>query len=100
MSDFKQYMVEFEILFPQDKEFLSLIPKQRHEINKLFQEGVLMSYSLNQSRSKLWAIFHINNESKLINIIDNLPLSRFMDYEYQELMFHNGLHMIPTISLN
>lgn len=100
MNDFKQYMVEFDILFPHDTEFMSLIPAQRNEVNQLFQEGVLMSYSLNLERSRLWAIFHVDNESKLISIIDNLPLSRFMDYEYEELMFHNSLSMIPTISLN
>jgi len=100
MNEFKQYMVEFEILFQSDKEFLALIPQQRQEVNQLFQDGVLMSYSLNQERTRLWAIFHVDNESKLLSIIDNLPLTRFMDYEYEELMFHNSLHMIPTISLN
>lgn len=100
MNELKQYMVEFEILFPNDPEFLELIPEQREKVNQLFHEGKLLSYSLNLERSRLWAIFSMNNESKLINVIDSLPLSRFMDYEYEELMFHNSLHMIPSISLN
>lgn len=93
-------MVEFDILLPNDPEFMEGISEQRAAINRLFHQGVLMSYSLNMERSRLWAIFHVKNESKLISLIDGLPLSRFMDYEYQELMFHNSLHMIPSISLN
>lgn len=100
MSDMKQYMVEFEILNQFDVEFLQLIPEQRNVVNSLFQEGVLMSYSLNVERTRLWAIFHVDNESKLIHLIDSFPLSRFMSYEYCELMFHNSLHLIPSISLN
>lgn len=100
MNDLKQYMVTFDVLHPDDVDFLRLIPEQRKQINKLFHQGALLSYSLNSDRTRLWAIFSVNNESKLINIIDNLPLSGYMDYVYEELMFYNSLHMIPSISLN
>ena len=93
-------MVEFEIRQANDDEFLNLIPEQRTIINEYFHKGLLMSYSLNQERTKLWAIFSVSNESHLVDLIDKLPLTRYMDYNYQPLMFHNSLHMIPSISLN
>ena len=100
MEEIKQYMVSFDILYPMGEELVALIPEQRDAINKLFHQGVLLSYTLNLERTKLWAVLQIENESRLINIVDNLPMSRFMDYNYDELTFHNSLHMIPSISLN
>jgi len=47
MNEFKQYMVEFDILLPNDPEFMEGISEQRAAINRLFHQGVLMSYSLN-----------------------------------------------------
>ncbi len=93
-------MVEFDILYPDDMEFMNLVPKQRNLINEYFVEGKLMSYSLNMERSRLWAIFKTDTEMELISLIDSLPLSRFMDYTYEPLLFNNSITMIPTISLN
>ncbi len=100
MNEETLYMVEFEILYPDDSEFMDLIPKQRRLINEYFVEGKLMSYSLNKERSRLWAIFKTDTEMELISLIDSLPLSRFMDYSYDALLFNNSITMIPSISLN
>lgn len=95
-----QYMVEFDVYYSIDSDFESKIPKQRHAINLLFESGKLLSYSLSQERTKLWAVFMVESESELIQLIEKLPLTPFMDYNYSELMFHNGLSLIPTMSLN
>lgn len=100
MNEDKLYMVEFDILYPDDMEFMDLIPKQRNLINDYFVSGKLMSYSLNMERSRLWAIFKTDTEMELISLIDSLPLTRFMDYSYEPLLFNNSISMIPTISLN
>ncbi len=93
-------MVEFDLLYPDDMEFMTLIPEQRNLINQYFVDGKLVSYSLNQERTRLWAIFKSETEMELISLIDSLPLTRFMDYNYEELLFNNNISMIPTISLN
>lgn len=100
MSDLKIYMVEFDIQLPDDEMFMKLIPEQRKKINDFFHKGYLMSYSLNENRTKLWGVFRVSNESELIQLLDQLPLTSYMDYNYEQLMFHNSLHMIPSISLN
>ena len=93
-------MVEFDIRYADVEMFMSMIPEQRTIVDLYFRDGTLMSYSLNINRSKLWAVFNVENENKLLLLIDALPLSQFMDYNYHELMFHNSLHLIPSISLN
>lgn len=100
MNEEMLYMVQFEILYPDDMEFMNLIPKQRKLINQYFVDGKLMNYSLNKERTKLWAIFKTDTEMELVALIDTLPLSRFMDYSYDQLLFNNSISMIPTISLN
>jgi len=103
MSDeaqLKQYIVEFDILDPYDPVLYAGIPDQRQVVNDLFTSGKLVTYTLTMDRSKLWAIFVVSAESELINLIDRLPLSQYMDYQYKELMFHQSIRLLPTMSLN
>ncbi len=100
MAEVKQYMVEFDVYYQIDSEFESKIPSQRNEISRLFENGKLLSYSLSKERTKLWGVFLVNSESELISIIEKLPLTPYMDYDYNELLFHNGLSLIPSMSLN
>ena len=95
----KQYMVEFDV--PSlTTELLEMIPEQRIQINKLFIEGRLLSYSLSMDRSKVFAIFLAIDDEQLIESIESLPLTVYMEYTSMELMFHNTIHLIPTMSLN
>jgi len=69
-------------------------------VEKLFTAGKLTMYSLAIDRSKLWALFLAESESQLISLIDRLPLSSYMDYNYHELMFHQSAQLLPALSLN
>ena len=100
MDERKQYMVEFDVYYRIDGEFESLIPAQRREISKLFESGKLLAYSLSKERTKLWGVFSVDSESELVSLIERLPLTPYMDYDYNELLFHNGLSLIPSMSLN
>ena len=100
MGDSKQYMVEFDVYYRIEGDFEEKIPRQKAAISKLFTKGKLLSYSLSKERTKLWAVFLVDSESELISIIESLPLTPYMDYDYKELLFHNGLSLIPTMSLN
>ncbi len=100
MGGQKQYMVEFDVYYQIDGDFESRIPAQRQEISKLFESGKLLAYSLSKERTKLWGVFSVDSESELVSIIEKLPLTPYMDYDYSELLFHNGLSLIPAMSLN
>ena len=100
MEENKQYMVEFDVYYQIDGDFEAKIPSQRNAISLLFEQGKLLSYSLSKERTKLWGVFLVSSESELIQLIEKLPLTPYMDYDYSELLFHNGLSLIPSMSLN
>lgn len=81
-------------------DFMSLVPEQRACVAQLFRKGSLLSYTLNQNRSKLWIIMTASDDSELLYLIDLFPMSMYMDYNWHELMFHETVSMIPTMSLN
>lgn len=93
-------MVEFAVPFPLTAEFVSLIPRQRESVDKLFTAGKMLSYSLSLDRTKLWAILIASEEAELIRLLDTLPMTPYMDYNYSELMFHNSVYLLPAMSLN
>ena len=100
MTENKQYMVEFDVYYHIDTDFEAKIPMQRLAVSKLFAQGKLLSYALSKERTKLWGVFLVQSESELIKIVDQLPLTPYMDYDYSELIFHNGISLIPSMSLN
>lgn len=99
-SEHIQYMVEFIVPYPITEEIISMIPEQRAVVEKLFTGGKLVIYSLAEDRSKLWAIFVASTESELLKLIDRLPLSSYMEYNYNQLMFHQSVQLLPALSLN
>jgi muconolactone delta-isomerase len=96
----KQYIVEFTIIDPFDDEIEKLIPGQRMAVFKLFQNGILHSYTLSLDRKRLWAVFSADSESELVRILSNMPMHNLMDYDYTELMFHNSASYLPAVSMN
>ena len=96
----KQYMVEFDVPYPLSDEILDMIPDQKVAIDELFTSGKMLSYTLSLDRRKVWAIFLADQESELIALIDHLPMTSYMDFDYREIMFHNTVHLMPAMSLN
>lgn len=85
----------------KEPEFYKLIPQQRVKIGHLFDQNVLQSYTLNQDRTKLWAIFLGSSIDEIEETINQLPLTKYMDYEISELMFHEThQRVLPHFSLN
>jgi hypothetical protein len=81
-------------------EMEEMVPRQRLVVDRLFDQGVLITYTLAADRSKLWAVFQSDSESELLNYIESLPLTMYSDYTYNEIMFHDSSQFIPSISLN
>lgn len=100
MSDVKKYMVTFEMPYPFPQELYAMIPEQREAVEQLFGKGCLVSYTLAQDRSRLWAIFRATAESELVAYIDSLPMTMYCDYNYHEIMFHDTVTILPAISMN
>lgn len=92
-------MVQFNFI-PFSLEMEEMVPRQRLVVDRLFDQGVLITYTMAADRTKLWAVFQADNESELLAYIESLPMTLYCDYTYNEIMFHDSSQFIPSISLN
>lgn len=96
-----QFMVDFTLPETLNDEFMGLIPFQRAKVNKYFREGKLVNYALSLDNSKLWAVFKANSEMEVLELIAELPLTRFMQVEVSILTSYNAMsENTPAFSLN
>jgi len=96
-----QYMVDFRLPEILSEDFLKLIPRQRNKINKLFREGRLINYALSLDHSKMWAVVAANSEKEVENLLMELPLTQFMDFDINMLTLYNSVNgESPAFSLN
>lgn len=93
-------MVEFDLPDVFTEEFMALIPRQRYMVNQLMMEGAILSYSLSEDRSTLWAVMSAESEMELLDTIERLPLADYMSHQVKELMFHNAASAVMQFSLN
>ncbi len=93
-------MVSISIPQPLGNELQQVIPQQRKRVKALFNSGKILSYTLNETRKKLWMVVLADSESELIAILDSLPIIKYVDYDYTRLLFHEAVHLLPSVSLN
>ncbi len=95
------YLAEIDLPAELSEEFLALIPRQRAQVEKLFTEGTLLSYSLSADRTRLWAIFTASSELEVSEILATFPLHPYIHSHIHELFFtqHAGT-TFPAVSLN
>lgn len=100
MSNIRHYMVDFTMDEPLSEEFFDLVSYQRVAVNRYFQEGKLVHYALCLEKSKLWMVIAAETQVEVVEIIENLPLSRFMEYEIHLLNQFDSHSVEPVFSLN
>ena len=94
-------MVEFKLPETLNEEFISLIPEQRLKINALMDAGVILCYTLDLERTKLWSVIVAKSEVAVMDVLSQFPLITFMKPEISELTFHHQSSLVmPSISLN
>jgi|WetSurMetagenome_2_1015567.scaffolds.fasta_scaffold146584_2 hypothetical protein len=96
-----EYMIVVKFLSAFNAEFTALIPKQREEVNRLMEKGILTSYSLSLDRTTLWMTLLATSTEAVESTLRIMPLYRFMNYEILELMFHtNPVYTPMHFSMN
>jgi hypothetical protein len=99
--ELRQFMVEIKLPEMLTEEFISLIPEQRMKINSLMDAGVILCYTLNQERSRLWTVIVAKSDLAVMDILAQFPMISFMKPEINELTFHHQSSLVmPSISLN
>ena len=96
-----QFMVDFTLPEILNDRFQSLIPNQRAKINTYFSQGHLVSYSVSLESGKCWAVFRANDDLEVLEMVEALPLTRYMEYDIAPLTFHNTFAPLSfSFSLN
>lgn len=96
-----EYMIVIHFSMSFSEDFVSLIPKQRSQVNELLRIGILTSCSLSADRSMLWMIMLSTSKEEVEKTLKMMPLFRFMHYQISELMFHQAqINALPQFSLN
>ncbi len=95
------YMISFQLPTELTDEFISLIPKQKMQINKLMEDGTMLHYSVAKDRSYLWATIRASSKKEVIEIISTFPLIAFMRHEISELAIYNSVSTeLPALIMN
>ena len=90
-----EYMVIIRFTSLFTKEFISLIPAQRTQVNQLMEKGILTSYSLSADRNTMWMTILATSEEAVEKTLRMMPLYGFMEFSVFELMFHNSPAYTP-----
>lgn len=84
-----QFIIDIQIPMNPDEEFFELIPLQRAHIDRLLEQGTVLSYSLSIDRSRLWVIMNASTEREAIEILAAFPMFKYFEPSIYPLMFHN-----------
>jgi len=96
-----QYMVTIDLPAVLTGKFFALIPEQRRRVDELMAEGRILAYTLAVDRSRLWVTVRADTKGEVVDLINSMPLGKFMTAAIQELAFHRQQHpMTMPLSLN
>lgn len=96
-----QYMVEIALPEHFTQAFVRLIPEQRAQVNRLFEEGSIRAYSLSLDRAQLWAVVLAPSVADVEELLDTFPIMPYCAFDVHELLFHDmASQELPRISLN
>ncbi len=72
-----------------DKQVLSkLMRKQRAQLSKLLQQGIVANYSIAFDETKIWIVFNsAYNTFEIMEMVTEFPLSNYADTFVQDLCF-------------
>ena len=82
---------------PGRTQLINLFKKSFHK--HLIQSGLVLTSSDNQK--KMWAVLNANDEYEVKDMLCELPLTRFMNFDIRMLTFFNSVGAeSPVFSLN
>lgn len=83
------------------KKLYETIPKQREYINKLLEQQLILSYSLDMERKNLWMFVHMETEKEVLDLLSNFPIINYVTVSIHELAFHDASHKaLPDLIMN
>lgn len=96
-----QYLFEIE-LPPFTEEMTDTIPAHKEYVDRLFADGILLSYSVSMQRNMMWCVIEAEDEQSALEVVAAFPLHKFFaDTVCHPLLIHNmSATSLSDISLN
>jgi len=95
------FMVEFILPQHLDETFLKRLARQRGIADELFNDDILLSYSLSVERKRVWMMLSATSEREVKEIIEMFPISTDLEYDFCHVDFHiTRPFELPEFSLN
>lgn len=95
-----QFMVDFTIEYRESEEVEHLLLYQKTIIQKYLSQGKLLNFAFSFEKSKAWAIFSASSIKEVLNMLLELPLSKYTKYEISKLSQYNVHSVTHDFSLN
>lgn len=96
-----EYLVDIDLPVPFSDEFMSLVPAQRSQVNRLMSEGTITSYALSIESGKLWVSMIAESEENIKELLNTFPIFDHIFFTINKLTFQNSINFrIPQFSLN
>ncbi|HMO33528.1 MAG TPA: hypothetical protein PKE63_01795 [Lacibacter sp.] len=96
----KKFLCCFRLPEVLADEFWEKIPRHRHHINQLMRDEVIVTYSVNQERSKGWVVLNAESLASAESIVGRFPIRRFIAYDLEELFIFDSMIGAPKMVLN
>lgn len=96
----KKFLCTFSIPKLLEESFWEQIPSHRKHINSLMSDETIVTYSVNQGRSKGWVVINANSEAHARTFIEKFPIRRFISYQIDELFIFDSMIGAPRLILN
>lgn len=83
-----------------EENFWAIIPSHRQHVNELMRDETIVTYAVNEVRSKGWVVLNANSEEEAIAIVEEFPIRPFVRYEIDELFIFDSMIGAPKLVLN
>ncbi|TWI81326.1 hypothetical protein IQ13_2343 [Lacibacter cauensis] len=96
----KKYLCTFYLPAMLEENFWAIIPSHRQHVNELMRDETIVTYAVNEVRSKGWVVLNANSEEEAIAIVEEFPIRPFVRYEIDELFIFDSMIGAPKLVLN
>jgi hypothetical protein len=96
----KKYLCTFYLPALLEEDFWAIIPSHRQYINELMRDETIVTYAVNEVRSKGWVVLNAQSEDEAREIVEEFPIRPFVRYEIDELFIFDSMIGAPKLVLN
>lgn len=96
----KKFLCTFYLPEVMEADFWATIPRHRQHMNQLMRDEKIVTYAVNQNRTKGWVVLQVANRSEADLLVERFPIRPYIDFHIEELFFFDSMLGTPKLVLN